>query len=124
LEHELDAVMHAIAALETLVSGDEAPSMPSVAKKPSVQLTSDTFFNLSLVDATKKYLRMAGRPARSTDEIAEALSRGGLPDVSKTSLSAVLFRAVKGRQIVKVGKGHWGLTEWYQGEPEVSSPTE
>lgn len=61
----------------------------------------------------KKYLRKVGRPARPTDEVASALSRGGLHDVSKDSLAAVLLRAAKGREVMKVGKGHWGLKEWY-----------
>ena|SRR3989442_280936 len=124
LEHELDAVMQAIAAIERLVPSGEGNSTPSVARRLPVQVTADAFFNLSLVEAAKKYLRMVGQPARSTDEIVEALSQGGLPNVSKTSLAAVLFRALKGRQIVKVGKGHWGLTEWYQKKAEATSPTE
>src|ERR1700730_10715493 len=105
----------AIAAMEKLV-GEGNGALPSLGSGTGVpiEVAPDAFYSLSLVEATKKYLKLAGPPARSTDEILAALVQGGLPDATKDSLGSVLIRATKGREVRKVGKGLWGLSEWYQ----------
>lgn len=77
-----------------------------------VTLHADTFFGLSIVEAAKKYLRMARR-AQHVTAIAAALEQGGLKKPTDNVLYGVLVRAAKGRDVIKVGKGMWGLSEWY-----------
>lgn len=122
LELELAAVNEAIVAFERL-AGVEGNGGSPVRKLPT-QVTPDAFFNLTLVEGAKKYLKMVGQPARSTQEIAQALHQGGLTNASMPSLAAVLLRAAKGRQVVKVGKSHWGLNEWYPKKVETGAPSE
>ncbi len=49
------------------------------------------------------------RRARHTTAIADAISQGGLKRPGDNVLSSILTRAAKGREVVKVGKGMWGL---------------
>jgi hypothetical protein len=89
---------------------------------------ADTFFGLPIAEAAKKFLKMAGR-AQNTTAIADALARGGMKRPQENNLFSILVRAAKGREVVKVGKGLWGLSEWYpkppkdSGEPRVKPVT-
>jgi hypothetical protein len=105
-----------IAVLEKIVSGEGEGSTLLPLVPSSGELPPGTFHNLNLAEASRKYLRIVGPPARSTDEIAQALEKGGIDKVSKDSLSVILLRAAKGRKVAKVGKGFWGLPEWYPKE--------
>lgn len=96
--------------LEPLSAGSGASSIPPMSIHP------DTFFGLSMIDAAKKFLKMARR-AQHTAGIADAIGQGGLKRPDVNTLSSILVRAAKGREIVKVGKGMWGLPEFY---PKVS----
>jgi hypothetical protein len=74
-------------------------------------IEDDTFHGKNILQATEKYLRMVGRPARSTEDIAEALGKGGLT-TSAGSVATILGRDKSG-VIQRVKRGLWGLTEWY-----------
>lgn len=69
------------------------------------------------IAAAKKYLKLARR-AQHTRVIADALGQGGLERPADNVLSGILIRAAKGREVVKVGKGTWGLSEWYPKAPK------
>src|SRR5580700_9534290 len=86
---------------------------PSIVKSDSldVEIQPDTFHNKNILQASEKYLRMVGRPARSTEEIAEALGRGGLT-TTPGSVATILGRS-KGSGVQRVKRGLWGLAEWY-----------
>lgn len=104
----------AIAGIEAML-GEVSSSVNSLIGSGTVAIHPDTFIGKTIVEAASMYLRMMGRPARSTDEITVAVNRGGLP-VSKESVSAILMRdANAGGEIYKVGRGVWGLSEWYPG---------
>jgi 7-keto-8-aminopelargonate synthetase-like enzyme len=83
-----------------------------------VDIQNDTFFNMSMIAATRKYLGMKRRPA-STPEIVEALRRGGIPtgggENFATTLTTGLHREAGKEKatLVKVQRGTWGLREWY-----------
>lgn len=86
------------------------------------EIHPDTFYGLSIIAAVKKYLKLARR-AQHTKAIADALSQGGLKRPADNVLSGILIRAAKGREVTKVGKGTWGLSEWYPRPPkEVKEP--
>jgi hypothetical protein len=109
-----------IAVLEKLVSGEGngdslLPLPGTIGGVP--EFPPGTFHNLNLAEASKKFLKLVGPPARSTDAIADGLMKGGFSATfSKASLGTVLLRAAKGRSIAKVGRGFWGLPEWYPKE--------
>jgi len=89
----------------------------TAADKPEghgAEIQPDTFHGKNILQASEKYLRMAGRPARSTEEIAEALGRGGVT-ASAGSVATILGRSKNG-PIQRVKRGLWGLAEWYAGD--------
>ena len=113
------------ARLDDLIAGIEAEfgaagsDITRVGEAVSVKLGTsapaihpDTFFGLGIGEAAKKYLKMVRRAQRTTD-IADAIERGGVKRPSDNALSSILVRAAKGREVVKVSRGMWGLAEWY-----------
>jgi hypothetical protein len=78
----------------------------------------DQFTGLSIAEAAAEYLRIVGRPARSTDEITDAIRRGGLQRVSLGSVATILIRGHNSNgPVVRVQKGLWGLADWYPKRP-------
>ena len=114
-----------IAAVEALILGQgdvpelEPASAGSGTSILSTAIHPDTFFGLTFNDAAKKFLKIARR-AQHTTAIADAIGQGGLKRPDVNVLSSILVRAAKGREIVKVGKGMWGLPEWYPKPPKES----
>jgi hypothetical protein len=81
------------------------------------RLANDSFFHLSVPEAIKKYLNIAKRP-KTTKDITVALDVGGLTHHAKNLYQTVyptLLRMEQAKQVVRVGKGEWGLAEWYPG---------
>ncbi|MEO5798507.1 MAG: hypothetical protein ABIZ70_13695 [Gemmatimonadales bacterium] len=99
---------------------DEAISlMESMASEAGVSETmgaadirSDTFFNLSVPQAVKKYLGMTGKVPKSPQDIMDALTRGGQTQATYTNVYTALKRSPN---LQKVPSGEWGLSEWYGG---------
>jgi hypothetical protein len=82
------------------------------------QLHPDSFVGMSIAEASAEYLRMVGRPARSTEEIVDALTRGGLQRVSPASVATLLIREHNNDgDVVRVQKGYYGRAEWYPRRP-------
>jgi hypothetical protein len=118
------------AALDTAIAGLRAylnkgttdplsgPGGPTVLAKPidPSMIRDDAFFGLSIGEAAKKYLTLVKRK-QSVREIAEALERGGLPHTSSNFVNTVgtmLNRAaINDAELVRVGRGEWGLSGWY-----------
>jgi hypothetical protein len=112
-----------IASVEALILGQGEPGagkLDMAATGATVLPTAihaDTFYGLSIIDAAKKFLKMARR-AQHTAAIADAIGKGGLKQPDINVLSSILVRAAKGREVTKVGKGMWGLAEWYPKPPK------
>lgn len=120
---KLDGAIAGIQAMLGLQGGSGMPEEPGALKQsPQAQLEarveSDSFFGMTVIDATVKYLRMV-KKKQSIVEIARALEAGGLThaasDFTATVRSMVHRESTKGDVIVKVGRGEWGLKEWYPG---------
>jgi hypothetical protein len=80
-------------------------------------LAPDTFFRMTVPDAIKKYLNIAKRPKTAKD-ITAALDSGGLTHQAKNLYATVyptLMRMEGNNDVARVGKGEWGLAEWYPG---------
>lgn len=93
----------------------------------SQDIEADSFVGMNIATASAKYLKMVGRPARTTEQVHDALTRGGLPDFTRGSVATILLRiANQGGDVVRVSKGVWGLAEWYPNRPKTKkkSPDE
>lgn len=119
-----DQLNAAIAAIEAAKAGGgvmagalQSPTLPAGA---SPQIRQDEFFNMTVLDAAKKYLGMMKRP-QSARSVTDALVQGGYLFSSEnpiTTVAAILNRATTGGGgISRVGKGTFGLAEWYPGRP-------
>jgi len=90
-----------------------------------VELQSDAFFGLSILEAAKKYLAMRKRPL-SGPEIVEALRTGGQINAQNenfgNTLGATLSRSdASSGSVVRVGRGKYGLRDWYANKPRSDS---
>ena len=76
----------------------------------------DSFFNMGIVDAVKKYLAMSKQPRSLTDIIAALESGGFVHDSANfyaTVHSSLLRREKQVKDVVRV-KRQWALSEWYR----------
>jgi hypothetical protein len=123
---QLDAAIAGIRTMLGMPAGAAGPAAASVnSNGGSTEIEADTFFSLSIPDATKKFLGMRKKPA-TTPEIGDALKRGGQTHAGSESfgntLGSVLARVYSnGGGIVRVGRGMWGLAEWYPNKPRKPS---
>jgi hypothetical protein len=72
----------------------------------------DSFLKMSIPDATKKYLETV-RQKQSTQEIIDALERGGLPRSKYNTVYGILARRERQQGDIINMKGDWALQEWY-----------
>lgn len=117
LRAKRDQIDQAIQAIESVRgTGGNAPS-PAM-NGPQAEQSSETgdFLGMSISEAAKKLLKSRRKQMNNTDILA-ALQAGGMVMTSKDPLNivgAVLTRRSKETgDIVKVGRGTWGLKEWY-----------
>jgi hypothetical protein len=119
LRTQCEKVEVAIGALEAL-SGQPLLGAPTITINPSIPTVDDpgAFLGRSITDAAKILLAARRRPLKNP-EIAAAFKAGGLHLKSKdpvNTVGAVLTRrSQEVGDIVKIGRGVWGLREWYPG---------
>lgn len=108
----IDSMITQLEQLKTLNVSFSFVGLPVSPIQTSTEITEDSFFNLSIADAAKKYLSMVRTP-KTTKEIYHALVKGGA-ETTESSLYVLISReGRKGKDIVKVNK-KWGLSEWYK----------
>jgi hypothetical protein len=107
-----------IAALEVLTGEPVVVIGGTPIAGSGAAIQADTFVGMNIAEAASKYLRMMGKGAKSTEQVAEALVRGGLT-VTQASVSSILRKNNRTGEgdVIKVGRGLWGLQEWYPGRP-------
>jgi hypothetical protein len=110
LEKQKAEIEQTIALLKKRVSGGLAGASGGNAGSDAA-IEVDTFVGKNILQASEIYLEMVGKPARSTEEIAAALTKGGL-SAGAPSVATILGRS-KGGSIKRVKRGLWGLKEWY-----------
>lgn len=110
---EVDAVI-AFAERQLGIAKTSGPTPTKPSDGGTVEIEPDTFHGKNILQAAEKYLNMVGRPARSTEEIAEQLGRGGVT-ATAGSVATILGRDKSGR-ISRVKRGLWGLKEWYDAQ--------
>jgi hypothetical protein len=70
------------------------------------------FLGMSIPEATKKYLSNA-RGKKSTQEVIDALTEGGLPKSKYSTVYSILRRRESQVGDIVNMDGDWGLKEWY-----------
>jgi hypothetical protein len=87
-----------------------APSLGQVSRPD--EIPSGAFHGKSIPEATKLYLGMVQKP-QSTNDIIEALRKGGLHPSKYATVWSILYRReTEVADLCRV-KGDWALTEWY-----------
>jgi hypothetical protein len=133
LKAQREKIDAAISAIESLRGVSSTPPQPAAEKAP-VHMGAGAFLGMSIPDAAKKLLAHERR-AMANPEIWEKLKAGGLhlnsADPVNTVGSVLSRRFDKIGDIVRVGRGTWGLVEWYPGRnfkkpsaPDPSRPTD
>lgn len=102
---KIEAMITNIRELQT--QGTQAPG-PS----GSGGVRPGAFLKMSIPDATKKHLETA-RQKQSTQEVIDALEKGGLPRGKYNTVYSILAR--RARQVGDIinMQGDWALKEWY-----------
>jgi hypothetical protein len=119
LEARRDRLNATIAALREAAGMGPSPDggggggSPAPSKESDIR--SDQFFGMKVPEAAKAYLGIV-KKAKSTNEIAAALEKGGLIHGSSNFFNTV-YTALdrddsRGGAIIKVNK-LWGLAAWY-----------
>jgi len=98
---------------ETTASSLPEPKPNDIASNED-DIRSDTFFKLTIGDATVKYLRKwADRRPQSVNTIINALAKGGMKGKGYQTVYKTLVRRAKEKGDVVNVHGDWGLQEWY-----------
>ena len=79
---------------------------------PGGGVRHDAFLKMSIPDATKKLLEIR-RAKQSTQEVMDALEKGGLPPSKYNTVYSILSRREKQVGDIVNIKGDWALSEWY-----------
>ena len=112
-----DALDKAIAGIEAIM-GQVPGGIGPASGSTSDDLKDDSFLGMNITDAAKKLLAMK-KKALPTNEIAEFLKLGGMvgSDNFANSVGVALHREDKNEgDIMKIGRGTWGLAAWYPGK--------
>ncbi len=123
LRAKREQIDQAIAVIESVRSGGPAPKganqAAAAAGAPLAPQSVDdpgAFFAMTITDAAAKLLA-SRRKTMGNADIAAALKAGGLhlnsADPVNTIGSVLTRRFNQVGDIVKVGRGIWGLKEWY-----------
>jgi hypothetical protein len=123
LKKKRDEIDRVIQSLEALRAGAPVVAAASgsasgVGTAAGVTETAGMFLGMSIPDAARKLLAMRKRTMGNV-EIARELRDGGMVLKSKDPVNvvgSVLTRRFNDvGDVVKVGRGIWGLKEWYPG---------
>lgn len=128
LRAKRDQIDQAIQAIEQVRSGVAVPGGDQTARASQRVAPDDpgAFLGMTIVDAAKKLLASRRQPLKNAD-IAAAFKAGGLHLTSAepaNTVGSVLTRRFNDvGDIVKVGRGTWGLAEWYPNRNFKRKPT-
>jgi hypothetical protein len=91
-------------------AGGGSPAAPGPGGSGGVR--PGAFLKMSIPDATKKHLENV-RQKQSTQELMDALEKGGLPRAKYNTLYSILARRAKQVGDIINMQGDWALAEWY-----------
>jgi hypothetical protein len=127
IEAKIAQLQETLATLKTFQSGSPAEialigGTKTTFNKPqetSLTIDLDSFHNMTLSQAIKKYLSMRWKKPATTNEIVEALRTGGQAGAEGDNFSVVVNNSLNRMSaadgiVSKVRRGIWGLKEWYE----------
>lgn len=121
LKAKRDQIDQAIQVIEAVRAGAPAPASPKSMLSGQIDAGVDgpgAFLGMTIVDAAKKLLANRRRTLTNA-EILAAFKAGGLVlssvDPLNTVGSVLTRRFNQVGDIVRMGRGTWGLAEWYPG---------
>ena len=113
---QIDKTLALLEGLRGIRSPQSAGHAPPASEDGGIVETAGMFLGMSIVDGAKKLLAMRKRTMGNV-EIARELMAGGMALSSQEPanvIGSVLSRRfIALGDIVKVGRGIWGLKEWY-----------
>jgi hypothetical protein len=118
LRAKRDQIDQAIQAIESVRGGGSyAKTNSQLVASEGAPNDAGAFLGISIADAAKKLLTIR-KQAMGNADIAAALKQGGLVMSANTDpqnmVGSILTRRFeKVGDIVRVGRGIWGLKEWY-----------
>jgi len=113
---EIDADIAKLLEIGERISGVLALSSLATLSTPA-KIEKDTFYNMTLPDAARKFLSMNQKP-QATNMIIDALEQGGLKRTTYASMYASLSRRENNVGDIVNVNGDWGLPEWYGAKPK------
>lgn len=124
----LDAAIAGIEASQGLGDGELPPIIPSgdqsLIRKPAErEITEHSFFSLTIPEAIKKCFAIVKRPM-AVNEITTALQQGGLITNASNlpaTVSGTLGRMKRSGELVALGKGKWGPSDWFKGKKTLEA---
>ena len=115
---QIDQAIQVIEALRGNATAPATQKLPSVSQVDADVDGPGAFLGMTIVDAAKKLLASRRRTMSNT-EIVNALKAGGLAmnsnDPINTVGSVLTRRFNTVGDLVRMGRGIWGLAEWYPG---------
>lgn len=118
LRAKRDQLDQAIAAIESVRGGVPGAGQGTPGGNPVPAEGPGAFLGMTIVDAAKKLLANRRQPLKNPD-IAAAFKAGGLvlqsAEPANTIGSVLTRRANEVGDVVRIGRGTWGLKEWYPG---------
>lgn len=101
-------------------SPPEGSGIVNLSAEPAASVREGEFFGMSSPEATRRLLEKFGRTRpMKTDEIFAAITKGGV----RIQNAGTLYRSLtRDRDFLRVGRGVWGLSEWYPASARRSTP--
>ena len=115
LDKQIEAVklaMNAAGAGTELLSTFTASPAANGSEPPKIE--TDTFVGMSVSKSARTYLKMTGKKQHIRDIVA-AINQGRAGMKTSVAVASKLLRrrAVAKGDVVSLGRGEWGLLEWY-----------
>lgn len=102
---------------QTSLVGEQTPALKPVEK----EISDHSFFSLTIPEAIKKCFAIVKRPM-AVSEITTALQQGGLITNASNlpaTVSGTLGRMKRSGELVALGKGKWGPSDWFKGSKKT-----
>jgi hypothetical protein len=122
--HRLDVVIGYLS--EKLGRPVELPGVPGTGPgqpvdDPAHLVADGEFYGMSAPAAAVRVLQKVGKPnALKTEQLVSAIRKGGV----KVKNAGTLYRSlIRHTKFKRVGKGLWGLAEWYPQPPQARTST-
>jgi hypothetical protein len=104
--------LKALSAVNLDMAGISSMPLPKNEKGKPPVIRSDTYFGKSFIEACVEYLQAVGEK-QDTDQVVSAVRSGGVKISDSSAQTLLTKRGREKKDLVRVGRGEWGLIEWY-----------